>query len=143
MNKNAVTLTAEQKARIEHNRKQALERLEARKLAESTKSTTEINSINNSVTKVLPTKALASSHRVNPYLKPPEKCQSSYQKPKNWFQKESTLIKPIHCSIELINEDRFLVKTNGGFNQNLVGEFKKIPSQTYSKSIKINLVIKL
>jgi len=132
MNKNAVTLTAEQKARIEHNRKQALERLKARKFAESTKTATEINSTNNPVTKVLPTKAIASSHRINPYLKPPEKCQTSYQKPKNWFQNESTLIKPIHCSIELVNEDRFIVKTNGGFNQNLVGEFKKISSGTYS-----------
>jgi SWI/SNF-related matrix-associated actin-dependent regulator 1 of chromatin subfamily A len=102
MMNNTSTLTAEQKARIEHNRRQALERLKARKDTES--SETDIYSTNNPVTKILP--AITSSYRVNPY--------------------------PIHCTIELVNEDRFLVKTSS-YDPKVVAVYRKIPSATYSK----------
>ena len=137
-NKNAVILTAEQKAKIEANRKQALERLKVRNLEGA-------NSSSKSITKILPTKADASSHRVNPYLQPQQSrfsnnYQSSPQTPgkaTSSLSNNDNNSKPpqrnVHCFIELISEDRFLVKTNA-YDDKIIQEFKKVPSSTYRKS---------
>ncbi|KAL7039600.1 hypothetical protein ACKWTF_000045 [Chironomus riparius] len=128
--KTATVLTAEQKARIEENRKQALERLKLRNTAKG------INLPNNPVTvsKILPTRTDASSHRVIPYTKPLQNwfsntCQSTDENPVTFN------LKYTHCLIELINEERFQVKTNG-YNQKVIQEFKKLKSATYCKATK-------
>lgn len=134
-----VQLTAEQRARIEQNRRQALERLKARNLKP------QISSHSENVLKILPSKAVASSHRVNPYLKPSSSANNNkpftaaINQTKIHSTKQELISKPavstvktIQCTCEGTSETRFTVKTNG-YDDRVIQEFKKIPSKIYRK----------
>ncbi|XP_070504314.1 SWI/SNF-related matrix-associated actin-dependent regulator of chromatin subfamily A-like protein 1 [Chironomus tepperi] len=123
MSNNSV-LTAEQRKRIGQNRKQALERLKARNY-ESAKTTSEMNTSTNQVKKILP--KVVSSHRlVSPYFKPYRMPQTS---------NSASSEKSTHCSIELVNEEKFLVKTSS-YDHKLIQMFKNISSGTYNTTTK-------
>lgn len=142
-------LTAEQKARIEENRRQALERLKNRNLSSNKTPQSPVQQKNTAPSKILPTKVLSSSHRVNPYLNPrvnqySNQQQSSSVKPNQFNNNNKTnsyqtnvnravsTKASIKCTIEILSEDRFCVKTSG-YDEKIIQEFKKIPTSLYRK----------
>jgi hypothetical protein len=104
-------LTPAQQAQIEENRRKAMEKLKAKKLTPTrTDSPTRIG-------------------QVLSKIQVPNNQSSKPEQPKPPQQKL------VVCNLEVCDENRFVAKTDG-YHEELINEFKKINSRSYSKLYK-------
>jgi hypothetical protein len=124
-------LTAEQKATIERNKAEALERAKAK--------------LNSPGKTIPPSKSAVINSRPTPYQKKPltstttnsliasiNKNSSNAIPSTSKTVVQSKLVKEVICQVEFITEDRFVVKSDG-YSATLIEEFKAIKSKSYSE----------
>lgn len=145
-----IVLSPEQKARIEENRRKALELYQARQIKFEQNKNLPRESL-----KILPTKNSSnSSNRVTPYLKPQNQQKlTSYLKPLNdqksnaptTIQKPQTastkvVLSPkkqmISCTFEIQSSNRFAVQWSG-YDEEFFQVLKKINSSIWVREKKV------
>jgi hypothetical protein len=153
-------LTEAQRAQIEQKRVEAIERAKANKLISETKAAVLKTQSTPPGKSPAPSRVGITQSRSHPYLKPqnpavnlPNRVQTvapqqpstsakapsslatntarvhPYQKP---AVKSSNPLKPVHVSLEMISDERFVAKTDT-YSDPIINEFKKLRTKSYGE----------